>query len=708
VGEREVLGSGGPGTRYVRIWQTGREFRPRQGRADVLEATADATRPQTAAGRVAWGIKRLLMGAPLVTRAAIAAPLPLSRAIGLLGANAVSSTLYATEALLVTLALAGTAAMGLGVPLAIALVALLVIVAFSYRLVVVAYPSYSAFYAPAREHLGDWPGMLTAAALLGDYVLTVAVSVSWGVLSITSLWPALFAVRTALCVLLVIVIALITLRGVRDGRGQFAWPTYVFVASLLGLSVAGWIVSAGRHGPPTSLPIAPASSALGVLLVMRVLRAFAMGSVALTGLETVAHDVNVFQKPRRRNAAIALLVVATTVGVLFLGVTLLAQRYTTVPDATGTVSLTAQLAIAVAGRTSWFVYFFQAISLVVLSVAALTSFANFAQLGFALARDGFAPHQFGVRGDRLTYTTGIVTVTVASVVLLYAFGTHPLTLLPLYALTVLIAFTLSQAGMVGHWWQTRTRGWRGRASMNLLGAGLTGIGALVLALTTWRAGTWVVVAAIPLVAWLCMAIHAHYIGVASQTEPHLEELAPPRGMQHLTIVPVATLNHPTLRALAYACSIAPQVIAVHVAYDAEDAATIQTRWRELVERSELFVTAQPASATGDSAAERAADADTSLHRGSASTIVARKPRLVIIESPYRVVTQPILRYIDIVRRRHPAATITVILPEFVPLHVWQTILHNQSALRLKAALLFRRDLVVTDVPYLPSPRPNEA
>lgn len=705
VHEREVVGDPRTGSRYVRIWHAGREFKARRDRENVLEATPYVTQPRTALGALLWRAKRLLLGEPLITPAQVAGRLKKRYALGTLSANALSSVVYATEAMLGVLIVAGSRGLGASIPIALAIFLLLGLVVLSYRQIMHAYPGWGGSYLVVRANLGAWPGLLAAAALLIDYTLTVAVSVSAAALALVSVLPVLTGWKVALCLILVAIIALLNLRGVDESGGWFAAPTYLFIAATLVLIGTGLVKAFILPGHPTITPVALAGSqSLGIFLI---LRAFASGCVALAGIEVIADEVPSFTKPEPRNATITLALVAGILGVLFLGITLLAQRFGLTPDPTGTHSMLALLALKLVGGGAWVwsFYLFQVLTVLILALAANTSFSDFPRLAFLLARDDFAPHQFGVRGDRLTNTAGILTLALCASLLLLAFRGSVGALLPLYALVVFAGFALSQTAMVIHWWRARSQGWRRKIIWNLLGAAVTGAVALVVAISAFLQGAWLVVVLVPCLAILSMSIHSHYTHVADLIRTRPEALTPPWRFRHLAVVPISSLNYPTLRALAYACSVTRQVIAVHVAYDDADAVAIQHQWHDQVEVSGFFAPQEAAGPNGmpmtsaTSVSAGAATASATEKDLADNAPAAALPRLVIIESPYRVVTQPLLRYIDILRRRHPEMTVTVILPEFVPWHFWQNFLHNQSALRLKAALLFRRDIVVTDVPY---------
>lgn len=645
-----------PGNRYVRV------LRP-QSRA-FTEVTPDhyvmgeaAGLPTTGFSRAATGIKRLLIGRPIPTAGAAHERLTKTKALAILASDALASVAYGTEALLVILVFGGGAAFRYVMPISLAILALLALVSISYRQTIPAYPGGGGSYIVARENLGTIPGLIAAGSLMVDYILNVAVSVSAGVLALTSAFPSLASYTVPLCLASLVIVMLGNLRGLRESGNIFALPTYFFIVSILALIGIGLFRVLTGDATATGAPreAVAATQSVGLFLI---LRAFANGCTALTGVEAISNGIPAFKKPETKNAAITLTWVASLLGVMFIGVSFLARQYGIVPR--DSESVVSQVAAQVFGGRGVPYYLIQSATILILLLATNTSFADFPRLGSILARDGFLPHQFQFRGDRLAFTTGIVALTIASGALLVAFHGQTNQLIPLFAIGAFLAFTFSQAGMVQHW--RRTPG-NHRRSMLINGAGAvtTGVTSLVIAVSKFRDGAWITVLIIPLLVLLFLAISRHYTAVERElapmegdTDPLLNERS-----EQIVIVPVAAINKATLHALAYARRLSSQVIAVHVTDDVEEGAALQRDWERW--------------GTG--------------------------VNLVILESPYRSLIAPLLSYINLVQRKRPQAVLMVLVPEYVPGHWWEQILHSQTALRLKAQLLFRPNTVVVSVPY---------
>lgn len=646
-----------PGNHYVRVLR-GNERAFQERSTSYLTASDAVYAPRSDVGRVANRIKRVLIGRPIPSAGAHAERLTKVKALAVLSSDALSSVAYATESTLQILVLAGVAAFGLTIPISLVIAALLAIVALSYRQTIFAYPSGGGAYIVARENLGTLPGLIAAASLLIDYILTVSVSVSAGVLAVVSAgMPASYTIPVGVAFILLIMLG--NLRGIRESGSIFAVPTYVFIVSLLTLIIVGLVRVLVLHDPAATNGVPreafQAQENLGIFLI---LRAFASGCTALTGVEAISNGIPAFQKPESRNAATTLTVMVTLLGLMFLGTSVLAHAYGFVPRMDE--SLISQMASQVFGGHGVPYFIVQASTCLILVLAANTSYADFPRLGSILARDGFLPRQFQFRGDRLAFTTGIVVLTILSTLLYVVFKGDTSALIPLYAVGVFVSFTLSQAGMVRHW--RRTPGNHTRSMIiNGMGAVATGIVAVIFAVTKFIYGAWLVIVIIPLLVLLFLAIARHYANWKDQvrlTDPHAGF---PQRREQVVIVPVSDLNKVTLNALNYARSVATQVVAVHVTDDETEAAGLQARWETYGEGTNL----------------------------------------VILESPYRSLSAPLLSYIDLIQRRRPNDLITVMVPEYVPAHWWEQFLHSQTALRLKAALLFRDNTVVTSVPYHP-------
>jgi len=599
-----------------------------------------------------YWFKRLILGSRLPLAHARHERLDKATGLAVFSSDALSSVAYATEETLRVLILAGAAALTLSVPIGIAIVILVAIVAASYRQTIRAYPQGGGAYIVVKDNLGTFSGLIAGAALLIDYVLTVAVSVAAGVAAITSAVPALFGHRELLGIVAVTAIAFANLRGVRESGAIFAVPTYLFVVSFAGMLGYGLVrVLSG------SVPLAEASAAAGVpaeLTLFLILRAFASGCTALTGIEAVSDGVIAFKPPEARNARTVLAWMALILGALFLSITLLSSWYGIAPNEDETV--VSQLARKILG-TSVFYYEIQAVTTLILILAANTSFADFPRLLFFMARDGFVPRQFGNRGDRLVYSNGILILGGLAALLIVAFGGDTHALIPLYAVGVFISFTLSQSSMVRHWIRSRESGWRWRAVVNGLGAATTGVVMLVIAATKFTHGAWLVVLLIPVLMVAFFSVNRHYRAVAGQLS--LERVREEPAFTHTVLVLVGDLHGGVVRALRYAQSLSPTARAVYVEMDPDKTRKLEEKW------------------------------------GKWGCGVP----LVVLTSPYRSLLGPFVEYLDHIQSQGENHMVTIVLPEFVPARWWQQLLHNQTALLIKGSLLFRKNVVVTDVPY---------
>ena len=599
-----------------------------------------------------YWFKRLILGSRLPLAHARHERLGKATGLAVFSSDALSSVAYATEETLRVLILAGAAALTLSVPIGIAIVILVAIVAASYRQTIRAYPQGGGAYIVVKDNLGTFSGLIAGAALLIDYVLTVAVSVAAGVAAITSAVPALFGHRELLGIVAVTAIAFANLRGVRESGAIFAVPTYLFVVSFAGM--LGYGLVRFLAGSP---PLAEASAAAGVpaeLTLFLILRAFASGCTALTGIEAVSDGVIAFKPPEARNARTVLAWMALILGALFLSITLLSSWYGISPGEDETV--VSQLARKILG-TSVFYYEIQAVTTLILILAANTSFADFPRLLFFMARDGFVPRQFGNRGDRLVYSNGILILGGLAALLIVAFGGDTHALIPLYAVGVFISFTLSQSSMVRHWIRSRESGWRWRAVVNGLGAATTGVVMLVIAATKFTHGAWLVVLLIPVLMVAFFSVNRHYRAVAGQLS--LERVREEPAFTHTVLVLVGDLHGGVVRALRYAQSLSPTAKAVFVETDPEKTRKLEEKW------------------------------------GKWGCGVP----LVVLTSPYRSLLGPFVEYLDHIQSQGENHMVTIVLPEFIPARWWQQLLHNQTALLIKGSLLFRKNVVVTDVPY---------
>ena len=598
-------------------------------------------------------VKRILLGTPIATAHAAHERLGPLTGLAIFASDALSSVAYATEEILLILTLAGATALGLAFPIAVAIGLLIAIVVSSYRQTILAYPKGGGSYIVTRENLGRYPSLIAGAALLVDYVLTVAVSVAAGIAAITSAIRPLYPYRVSLCVLGVAVIAVGNLRGVRESGRLFALPTYLFLGAyfvLIGWGGFQWL--RGATGPA----VPPAAVGGGEMLTaFLVLRAFSSGCAAMTGIEAVSDGVPAFRAPEAQTARRVLLALGSILIVLFLGISALAHAFGVVPVEGETVN--SQLARIVFGASPLY-YFIQGVTMLILVLAANTSFADFPRLASFLARDRFIPRQFANRGDRLAFSNGIIILALLSIGLLVAFQGNTHALIPLYALGVFVSFTLSQASMVRYWFRHRLPGWPVRALLNGTGALATGVVAVIIGLTKFMHGAWIVVVLIPCMIAMFVTVRRHYDDVALQLS--VEGVSPsPRPSGHTVLVLVGDVHRGMLPALEYAQALSPDARGIYVEVDPEQTRRFEERWAK--------------------------------YAGSMP--------LVVLRSPYRSVTGPVQEYLDLLQRQSPNEMVTIVLPEFVPARWWQHLLHNQTALLIKGALLFRKGVVVTNVPY---------
>ena len=641
----------------------------------LLKATEATLEPSSVFGKLTYRTKRFLIGTPLANERAIHERLTKFKALAVLSSDAISSVAYATEECLFVLLFIGfaapTMALSYLIPISLVIIALLAIVALSYSQTIPAYPNGGGSYIVAKDNLGNLPGLIAAAALLIDYVLTVSVSVTSGVQNLLVLilppeTPAttVTAYLVGLDILVVAIITIVNLRGVRESGSIFAIPTYFFVCSAYLMILVG--LFRGFTDPHLHHAVATTQHATTSLGLFLILRAFASGCSAMTGTEAISNGVPAFKKPEARNARITLIWMAAILGSLFAGITFLTVWFGLLPNPGSNptlISLVSQTAFT--GTALSFMYpVFQVAILLILVLAANTSYADFPRLASLLARDHYLPHQFAFRGDRLSFSVGIIFLAFLAGLLLVVFQGSISNLIDLYAVGVFISFTLSQSGMVVHWWRLRGAHWMRSMVINGGGAGATFTVAVVIASTKFTSGAWVVVVLIPLLVLMFLGIHRHYVRVERKRTSNI----PPRPaeIRHLFIVPIADLDMVSVQSLSYARSISKRVIAAHVAIDEEDAHLVRKKWEKWM------------SQLGAEEKERL--------------------ELVIIESPYRSLNAPLLAYIDTVHELYRDMTLTVLLPEFVVAHWWERLLHNQTALRLKAALLFRPGLVVTNMP----------
>ena len=652
-----------PGDRRVRVERPHAQYFRYAG-PGTLVARETASVPRTATGRALQRIRQTLFGRPLSIHEDIAERLSKTKALAIFSSDAISSSAYATEEILRVLVLAGASALFLSIPIAIAIAMLLTIVSISYRQEIHAYPSGGGDYAVARANLPGVFALVVAGALLVDYVMTVAVSTSSAVEQVISAVPGLEDIRVEIAALAIVIIMIGNLRGLRESGNIFAIPTYIFAFSTLLLIVVGTfrIVVLGEHGvPPGPLPNAP--DPLQAVTILLLIRAFASGSVALTGTEAIANGVPAFKPPEPRNAATTLTVMAILLGILFVGITFVADSFGIVPiDEPAVKTVISQVAGTIFGNDTIPFYIYQAFTALILFLAANTSFNAFPRLAAILARDGYMPRVFSFRGDRLAFTSGIVVLSIAAIALIVAFGGVVTALIPLYAVGVFIAFTIGQTGMVRHWRRERSPGWRRKLTINGFGAILTFV--VFFVVLAAKAPTSLLVAVIiPVLIGIMLFIHRQYKASAAHLAVREDAVIPPPRREERVIVPVPGFTRAVVQAVNVGRSIAPDVRAVLISDEPDEAAKLRERWGRQIPDVPL----------------------------------------VIVESPYRALVGPMLAYLDVLDQTWPddkeKPVTFVVIPEYVARSWWERILYNQSANRLRTALIGRPHTVVVNVPY---------
>ena len=622
--------------------------------------------PRTPTAKLLARARRVLFGRPLSTHEETGERLSVATGLPVFASDNISSSAYATEEIMRVLVLAGAGALVLTVPITLVVVLVLAIVVTSYRQTIAAYPKGGGSYIVASDNLGTIPGLTAAAAILTDYVLTVAVSTAAGVAALTSIFPELFDHRVVIGVALVTSLALVNLRGIRETGLVFSAPTYLYLVAIFGLLGFGLFRFATGTLPDYEAPVAwltaEVAEPLGWLLI---LRAFASGSVALTGTEAVADGVQAFKAPEARTGQRVLVLMASSFVLIFVGMSFLAGQLGIVPDPSEQETVMSQLTRTFVGAGTPFHYLMQLSTAILLILAANTAYADFPRLSNFLARDGFLPRIFQFRGERLAYNSGIVVLAAVAVILMIAFGGSVSALIPLYTVGVFIAFTLSQSGMVKRWYKLRDSdpAWWRKASVNGIGAITTGVVAVEVAASKFLLGAWIVIVLIPVLIAIMLFIRRQYASTADQlaVKPGVKLPGPHR--EERVIVPVPGINRAVVQAINVGRSIAPDVMAVLVSDDMEVAAKVREDWE--VQLSDV--------------------------------------PLVIVESPYRALIGPMQAYLDVLDETWPKDKedpITfVVIPEFVARHWWERILYNQSARRLRSALLGRKHTVVVNVPY---------
>jgi amino acid transporter len=604
-------------------------------------------------------IKHLLIGSPLSTHLLQEKRLNKIRALAAFSPDALSSIAYANQEIFLGLVVAGSAGLSLSWPIGLAITGLLVLVAFSYYQTIQGYPTGGGSYVVARRNLGTLPGVIAASALLIGYILTAAVSLTAGVAAIASAFPALWAHRIILALLFLLLITLLNLRGLRETGTLMAIPVYFFLFSYLSMLVYG-VVRAFIEGPgdlSSTFPIT--TQTVNTVLV---LRTFAAGCTALTGIEAISNGIPAFHPPEAPNARKTLAVMAILMGILFVGSIGLTQFMAVAPGAQETVL--SALAHRLLG-SGFAYYMIQASTMLILVVAANTSFAGFPRLAAILAADNFLPHQMTNLGDRLVFNNGILTLSFVTGILIIVFGGDTHALIPLFAVGVFLAFTLSQAGMVAHWWRVRGKLWIFKSFVNGLGAIATFVAVIIIAGSKFVEGAWITILLIPLLIFILYNIRAHYRGVAQQLSMDSVSLKEQIHLQPRLVIPISGVHRGVIDAVNFACSISQDVTAVYIELEDGAGDRIHQRWLQCWPNLPL----------------------------------------AIVPSPYRSIINPLLNYLDEAdRQRADGQFAVLVLPEFVPAHWWQGLLHNQTAWLIKAALLYRRrhqgfQRVIIDVPF---------
>ncbi len=633
-----------------------------QGRGQLVAKPA-ASVALTPSERLLNRIRGIVFGRPLSTEEEIGERLSKKKALAIFSSDAISSSAYATEEILRVLVLAGASALLLSVQVAIAIAILLTVVSVSYRQVCRAYPNGGGAYVVAKTNLAPIFGLIAAAALLIDYVMTVAVSTASAIAQIQSVIPAVYDIRIGIAFVSISLITIANLRGLRESGNIFAVPTYLFISLALAIVVVGAIRILGG----TAAPIAPepgavplGTNAIGILLL---LKAFAGGSVALTGVEAIANGVPAFKPPEARNAANTMTAMAVLLGILFIGLTVFAVQFGLRPTLPGGPSIVALAARTAFGDGSVLFVSFAASTALILFLAANTSFNAFPRLAAILAEDGYMPRQFSFRGDRLAYSWGIVLLAGVAFALLAAFGGDTHSLIPLYSVGVFVCFTLSQIGMVRHWWDERSAGWRWRMVVNAGGAVLTAVVLVVVVSEKFVDGAYLVVILVPTLVAIMLFIKQQYSRSNRElaVAPDMVARAPHR--EQRVVVPIPGLTRAVVQAINVGRTISEDVRAVYISDDPSSSARLRADF-------ERQVPGVP---------------------------------LVVVESPYRTLGGPLLAYLDVLDAAWPPGKrepITfVVIPEYVARSWWERILYNQSAKRLRTVLLGRPHTVLVNVPY---------
>lgn len=599
-------------------------------------------------------IRRLLIGDPLHNSQQAHELIPKWKALALLAADALSSIAYATEEIIIPLTLSGIAfATTWSLPIALGILALMIIITLSYRQTIQAYPNGGGAYIVAKDNLGTGAGLVAGAALLIDYTLTVAVSVSAGMENLVSAFPSLASVQVFTCVWIILLLMVLSLRGVKDSATIFAIPTYLFIFSIFTLILTGLIKGPDDTTIHPHVVVMNNMPEIGLILL---LKAFSSGCTALTGIEAVSNGIPLFRHPQSKNANLTLMMMVVILGSMFAGITYLVNSYDIVK--VEGVTLIASLTQAVMGNGFGF-YFIQISVFLILFMAASTAYADFPRLSSLLAIDRYAPRQLISMGDRLVFSNGIIALSMGAIALVVIFRGHTHSLIPLYAVGVFLSFTLSQAGMVVHHWKLREKGWRGSMVMNVIGTIVTFCVLIVIGSFKFTHGAWMVIVTIPVIVYAFHRIHVHYVMFARELSQSHYDIVDREVTEHVVVIPISGLHLGVMNAIRYGKSVSADVRVIFVKTDEVSLQRMNEAWT-------------------------AKFPDMKLH---------------VLDSPYRSISAPILDFIDHVRNENPTEFITVIFPEFVTYKWYHQLLHNQTAWLIKLSLIYKKNVIVTSVKY---------
>ena len=599
-------------------------------------------------------LRRILIGSPIATEHQHHQLIPKWKALALLSADALSSTAYATEEIIIPLAMSGVLLASMwSMPIALGILGLMLIVALSYRQTIMAYPKGGGSYVVAKDNLGTGAALVAAASLMIDYTLTVAVSVSAGVENLISAFPQLQSIQVFTAVWVILILMILSLRGVGESATIFALPTYFFIFSIFAMIIAGFL----KDPIPGVTPHMIMNDSLPEIGLILFLRAFSSGCTALTGIEAISDGIPLFRKPQAQNANRTLLMMIGILVGLFWGITYLVNKFG-LSHVEGR-TLISSIALTVFGNGAMY-YVVQIATMLILFLAASTAYADFPRLASFLARDRYAPRQLASIGDRLVFSNGIIGLSFFAALLVIIFGGRTHFLIPLYAVGVFLSFTISQAGMVVRHWRLRESRWIPSLIMNAVGMVTTAVVLVVISIFKFTHGAWMVIVAIPAVVYAFHRIHVHYIMFARElTQSHYDILTCEKATDHVVIIPISGLHRGVMNAIRYGRSISHDLRICFVETDIESGERMRQQWTDKFPDMKLYT----------------------LH------------------SPYRSISEPILKFIDEVAKEHPSEFTTVIFPEFITAKWYHQLLHNQTAWLIKLSLLYKKRIIVTSVKY---------